>query len=279
MDNSGLLASVNKIVGELNELLKKYSKEDYNLTQIDIDLLKEKTRHTYDLLLKLSTPSVEDTSVLVKKEAFQDLPSETEIINKLEEEEVIESETEKVEEINTKEISTPEIIHEEGVEMEETSLETKLNISSEKEETEDPILEVEEELVKPIPEREITESTNSSSIDLFSESSVGEKFEEKRTIVEKISEEQKVESVGDKIKKDKISGLKNAIGINEKFYFINELFGGDMKMYNEAIANLDNLNDFASGVQLLDEYRAKHEWKEDNDAFVQLSNFINRKYK
>jgi hypothetical protein len=279
MDNSGLLASVNKIVGELNELLKKYSKEDDNLTQIDIDLLKEKTRHTYDLLLKLSTPSVEDTSVLVKKEAFQDLPSETEIINKLEEEEVIESETEKVEEINTKEISTPEIIHEEGVEMEETSLETKLNISSEKEETEDPILEVEEELVKPIPEREITESTNSSSIDLFSESSVGEKFEEKRTIVEKISEEQKVESVGDKIKKDKISGLKNAIGINEKFYFINELFGGDMKMYNEAIANLDNLNDFASGVQLLDEYRAKHEWKEDNDAFVQLSNFINRKYK
>jgi len=85
--------------------------------------------------------------------------------------------------------------------------------------------------------------------------------------------------VGDKIQQDKISELKSAIGINEKFFFINELFDGDMKNYNEAIEKLDTVARLEEGFLLLKELREENDWKEDNDAYLQLSGFVNRKFK
>jgi len=267
MDNTGLLKSALKIVDELNELMLRCSEDDYNLSNLEIDLLKEKTRHTYDLLLKLASSSIE-----------QDKPEVQGL-------EYVETE---------KESPEPEIVVEEK-NSEKTGIEQKIDsnepIESEPEAELNILSEDDAEIIEKseidtvnneelISDKQKTDGQETlDDFDLFSGASIGDKFEEKKTVVEKISEEKKTESVGDKIQQDKISELKSAIGINEKFFFINELFDGDMKNYNEAIEKLDTVARLEEGFLLLKELREENDWKEDNDAYLQLSGFVNRKFK
>jgi len=48
-------------------------------------------------------------------------------------------------------------------------------------------------------------------------------------------------SIGARMQQHPISNIKEAIGVNEKFLFINELFNGNIQAYNEAIASLNNM--------------------------------------
>lgn len=280
MDNTGLLTATKKIVEELNELLKKYNEEGETLSQIDIDLLKGKTRNTYDLLMKLSSSSIDQVDeVLVDVVEIETPPAIENTTKKgdANQEEFIEKPDESI--INEAPIIEVDIeisVEDESGEATISLVETDSDIISENSADEIPEIVAEAEIISTEAKEILSETVE---IDLFSENTIGEKFEEQKTVVEKISEEQKIESVGEKIQQDKISGLKNAIGINEKFYFINELFGGDMKLYNEAIENLDNLNDLDSAANLINEYKSQHNWIADNDAFIQLSDFVNRKYK
>ena len=92
----------------------------------------------------------------------------------------------------------------------------------------------EEEIIQP-QKREIKEKT---TIDLFSssETSVADKFkEDSKSINEKIISDKEDHSIAARMQKGRISDLKFAIGLNEKFLFINELFDGNMKDYANAI--------------------------------------------
>lgn len=267
MDNTGLLKAALKIVDELNELMIKCSEDNYNLSNLEIDLLKEKTRHTYDLLLKLVPLSVEqdetEVQVLEHVEMEKDSPEPKIVV-----------EEEKPE----------ETVIEQKIEIEntiESEPETELNILTEddSETIEKSELDTDNNEESISDEQKTDNQEVPDDFDLFSGSSIGDKFEEKQTIVEKISEDKKIESVGDKIQQDKISELKSAIGINEKFFFINELFDGDMKNYNEAIEKLDALAGLEEGLLLLEELREENDWKEDNDAYIQLKEFVDRKFK
>jgi hypothetical protein len=116
-------------------------------------------------------------------------------------------------------------------------------------------------------------------MDLFGET-VADKIapEADKTVADSISEKNIEESVADVINKTGISDLKAAIGINEKFFFINELFDGNMKDYNDTI---DTLNTFADKNEAVDYFtglKSKNQWKDDNEAVVQLMELIGRRY-
>jgi len=179
MDNTGLLKSALKIVDELNELMLRCSEDDYNLSNLEIDLLKEKTRHTYDLLLKLASSSIE-----------QDKPEVQGL-------EYVETE---------KESPEPEIVVEEK-NSEKTGIEQKIDsnepIESEPEAELNILSEDDAEIIEKseidtvnneelISDKQKTDGQETlDDFDLFSGASIGDKFEEKKTVVEKISEEKK----------------------------------------------------------------------------------------
>ena len=50
-----------------------------------------------------------------------------------------------------------------------------------------------------------------------------------------------------------ISNLRNAIGINDKFMFVNELFKGDIKEYDNFIAQVNNASGYNEAISMLDE--------------------------
>lgn len=85
-------------------------------------------------------------------------------------------------------------------------------------------------------------------------------------------------SLGPKGTPEKTPELKTLIGINEKFMFINELFDGNLREYNETIDTLNGLQSLNQASEYLDILRKKNFWDTGSQAFKKLSEIVNRKF-
>lgn len=85
-------------------------------------------------------------------------------------------------------------------------------------------------------------------------------------------------TLADKIKLTPLRDIKAAIGINEKFQFINELFEGSGELYNEAIALLNNCSSANAANQLFTDYQHRNNWDSENKAFLKFKEYVDRRY-
>lgn len=72
-----------------------------------------------------------------------------------------------------------------------------------------------------------------------------------------------------------ISNLKSAIGVNDKFLFIRELFMGNVDLYNQTIDILNKAANFNEAFNYVD---SKFSWKRDNPVTQKLFELLRRKY-
>jgi hypothetical protein len=136
----------------------------------------------------------------------------------------------------------------------------------------------EEEIITP-KKRKIKDK---SEADLFSSSepTVADKYKDQTTSLnETIVDNKEDKSIAAKMQKEKIDDLKIAIGLNEKFLFINELFGGDMQTYSDAIDKINTQSTYDDTIKLLDELNLKFQWNKETDTYKKLISLVERKYK
>ena len=86
------------------------------------------------------------------------------------------------------------------------------------------------------------------------------------------------DTVADRVSKEKISNLKLAIGINDKFFFINKLFFNDVNHYNEMIEKFNNFTSLNDAKILLQMLINKYGWNLDDEAFKKFEDVIERRY-
>ena len=72
--------------------------------------------------------------------------------------------------------------------------------------------------------------------------------------------------------------LKSVIGINDKFLFVNELFGGSMEKYNKSIENLNDLKTLNGALIYLNELKIELQWNSSNEAYLKLRELVTRKF-
>lgn len=77
------------------------------------------------------------------------------------------------------------------------------------------------------------------------------------------------------IKTKPITSLSDAIGVNDKFLFIRELFNGNPESYERAITSLDNAKDLSDARKIIMDYTGEIS---GNDASKQLFELIKRKF-
>jgi hypothetical protein len=76
-----------------------------------------------------------------------------------------------------------------------------------------------------------------------------------------------------------VSDLKSAIGINEKFLFINELFDGSLEEYNASIDLLNNCQNASEAEQkIFLELQPKYHWDMNNPATKSLMALVERRF-
>jgi len=101
---------------------------------------------------------------------------------------------------------------------------------------------------------------------------------------------QQAESLNDKLKQGKteivevlkeapIKDLRRAIGINDKFLFINELFRGDESMYERCIKTINNFNIYPEAEYWINrELKVKIGWNNDNPTVQYFDQLVKRRF-
>lgn len=85
-------------------------------------------------------------------------------------------------------------------------------------------------------------------------------------------------SLAAKLQNRPVGDLKSAIGINDKFLFVNELFGGSMEKYNRSIENLNDIQTYNGALIYLDELKVELQWNSNNMAYKKLSELVKLKF-
>ncbi len=143
-----------------------------------------------------------------------------------------------------------------------------------------PEQQVEIELPKEVPVP--MKTGKQQAIDLFSlteKEIVADKFKESPKLMhEKMVFDKPDNTLASRVGKATITNLKNAIGINDKFLFINELFKGDLQEYNKTIDMLNSFLGIEEANVFFEDLKEKYNWNEKPDALHKLEELIIRKF-
>ncbi len=82
---------------------------------------------------------------------------------------------------------------------------------------------------------------------------LADKFSAAEIIGKKVSSVKQDEVISSVMHSKPISDIGSAIGINDKFYFIRELFSGDTRAYQDTIKRLNTSGSLGEAMKILDE--------------------------
>jgi hypothetical protein len=102
-------------------------------------------------------------------------------------------------------------------------------------------------------------------------------YENQSTLADKFMST-KDNSLGAQMQNNKISDLKKSIGINERFLFVSDLFGGSMEDYNNAIENLNSMGTRQQAHSVINNLSNKYDWDGRPDAFNHFLQYIERRF-
>jgi hypothetical protein len=77
------------------------------------------------------------------------------------------------------------------------------------------------------------------------------------------------------LKSQPINTLKEAIGLNDKFIFIFEIFNGNQAEYNQAISRLESAENLADAKAIIMSYTGENS---ESEAVLQLLELVKRKF-
>ena len=98
------------------------------------------------------------------------------------------------------------------------------------------------------------------------------------------------ESLNDRLKQGKmelletlretpVRDLRKAIGINDRFLFINDLFRGDEPMYERSLKTINSFNIFAEAEYWINrELKVKLGWDADHPTVIQFDQLVKRRF-
>ncbi|MFA8300463.1 MAG: hypothetical protein ACEPOV_09900 [Hyphomicrobiales bacterium] len=90
--------------------------------------------------------------------------------------------------------------------------------------------------------------------------------------------QQKDNSIAAKFQNESVKSLKTAIGLNEKFLFIRELFNGKPNEYEKFISELDEFMSYNGAMTYFSEMKIRYQWHTESEAVVKLVELIENKF-
>lgn len=98
---------------------------------------------------------------------------------------------------------------------------------------------------------------------------------------ESLNEKLRVEKIelGNKLQESPIRDLKKAIGINDRYLFINELFRGDETMYERSLKTINGFNILPEAQYWIQrELKVKLGWNEQSEAVYHFDQLVKRRF-
>ena len=248
MELNTALEEMEIVLNELNEQFETIKKNKVRVPQIEIDIIMATMRRLYESVSHLHkhrpAEQVElEEEVQIVAEVVSDAPEAI------------------VEEIAfTDELADYEKITNDFQE-EIDALEESVQNEYEEEKAETAVAEV---------EKKETEKSKPSLLLQFED--------EIFSVNDSVAQKGEDKSLVNKLNNTRIENLKSAIGINDKFYFINELFSGNSQAYEDVIYTLNNFKRFEEAMQYTSTLKHKYDWSTETEAYQKLTHFLERKF-
>ena len=269
------------------------------VSRLDVDVLGEKMRQIYDFLLSSDWNEIEEVKhvlpvseelTIERVETKTEKPAnETPIRRNETAEEKIETpkeftetpfspEPEQVIENEDKETKEKEEekkpLKEEPKQVEVVSVEPEVVTTEESEEEK----EVEEE--KPEAKEEESKDSHSSVLSYLHHNIMREGEEKPKPQVGSTLDlfAEKTPSIAERFESRTRSDLRTAIGVSEKFMFINDLFSGNLKEYTDFINKLNDLTTWDMSKLVIEETRQKKKWAAASLAYTTLQDLIHKRF-
>ncbi len=236
------------VLNELNEQFENLCNNEVRVPQIELDIIMATMRRLYEQMNQLNK--------------IQNLSGTSDVI---------------VENANAERIAEPEArpeLKEVETDVQEIKADYANTNSDDYDVTKDFLEEMEEQKEEKTdtPTKKIPKSeTQKPSLLLQFEDEI---FSVNDTMAKKGEDK----SVVNRLSNSRIENLKSAIGINDKFYFINELFAGNSQAYEDVIYTLNNFKRFEESLQYISTLKHRYDWDTDAEAYQKLIHFLERKF-
>lgn len=225
---------------EIQQLVAKIG-FDGEIHAIDVDLVMDKTRRVYDLML------------LLKQEAAS-----------FKSKEIVEPEKEKIIVPETFVVSDTQSIN---VHESKADMATEANANAETEAKAETIAKHEDIItVHDKKQQNIVLETEKREPTSGSKKTLGETFtKSKPSLNEELSQHAPKSDINAHLKKKPIASLTSAIGVAEKFELIQNLFGGNKVKYDDTIKVLNSFTVFSEAIKYIED---NFDW-DKNSAYAQ----------
>jgi len=84
-------------------------------------------------------------------------------------------------------------------------------------------------------------------------------------------------TVADKLSRQPIKDLKSAIGLNQKFLFMNDLFEGENEIFNNAINKINSFNTLPEAIAFIDSDLSSA-WDKENSSVLNFMDLVERRF-
>ena len=297
----------NSIIFDIEELLNKMSNQirflirnEEPMSQLDLDLMMKNTRKLYDTLCSIdvkeediSLQDNETTSQQVEEdESLQDYKTTSQ---QVEEDDLLTHSL--IDSVTPEDDDHVDMVWDftiEDAEEEDISLQVNETTSQQVEEEVDLVTQRLGDSVTPNESLQDYESTSQQVIE---EDSVTQRLSDSVTSEEEDSgirayrktsnehhtlgdvlEQAEDNSLAARLQRTAVSDLMTAIGINDKFLLLNELFSGSMEKYNKSIRALNSFSTLLGARTYMSELQIEFQWDCESEAYKKLSDLIERRF-
>lgn len=259
MNRQSIHQQIDLLLNALTEQHAQFRPGKDTIPQMELDLLLQNTRQLYEAILMLHHNNALSSLDEVKAAVMQRILAEKRMIERKTDE--VKTEVQKVAEPLQVEIKQ-ETNH---VKMEEVIAKAGDSL---------PSGENGEKKVKP---KKLSGGVNAT---LFEDApSLADNFEDEETLHEHIASKTSGTTLADHLHRKPVQDLKAAIGINEKFLFINQLFDGNLQDYSEAIEKLNASADLTSAKQFVTaELAGRFNWTNNNEHVKSFLDLVERRF-
>ncbi|UBM62766.1 hypothetical protein LA303_02000 [Candidatus Sulfidibacterium hydrothermale] len=266
MNKADLLTDIKKALEKLLVETQKWENQSQPMPTIEKDLLLEKTRRLYEKMKALE--EAEQKERLSPEENLSHEPAlenEPAFVS----EPVMEEQPETQQEQPTEKETIPEPPAEKKPETEQQPVNEEKPAEPQQIQDEKPATPEPKEKKPETEEKSVQEKPEEITLDLFSDS-----------VTETVGETLKPSdpAIAETLQSSGIQDLREAIGINDKFLFINEMFHGDMEQYNKVIDELNSFSGLPGAQTYLAELQIQYQWDENSPALEKLLQLLERKF-
>ncbi len=260
MKRQSIHQQIDLLLNALAEQHEQFRERKDTIPQMELDLLLQNTRQLYEAILMLYHNNALSSLDEVKTAVMQRILAEKKPIER------------KTDESKTDaQLVVEPVSKETKIETNNPARMEELMVKTSNTQT------VEEKKEKTGKFRKLSGGVNAT---LFQDTpSFADSFEDEVTLHEHIASKTSGTTIGDRMHRKPVPDLKAAIGINEKFLFINQLFDGNLQDYSEAIEKLNTSADLNTARQLISaELANRFNWITDNEHVRNFMDLVERRF-